>query len=166
MTDQDAREVPRRGDIIRQFDTVLDRVSRMMRQMTTRELSETYGLSLLQLQVLAALWLSGPELEMSSLAGASGLPASSVTSIVDRLVKLGLVERRHSEVDRRSVLANITPAGDDLMTRFDAWTIEMLEQMLSRSDVEDIATCLRVFTSAEQQIRDTFDIRWPVFRRP
>ncbi len=166
MTDQDARQEPSRDELIREFDTVLDRVSRMMRQITTRELSETYGLSLLQLQVLAALWLSGPELEMSSLAGRPEAPASSVTSIVDRLLKLGLVERRHSNVDRRSVLANITPAGDDLMTRFDAWTIEMLAQMLSRSDVEDIAACLRVFTAAEQQIRDTIDIRWPVFRRP
>lgn len=164
MTDQDARREPDRGELIRKFDAVLDRVSRMMRQITARELSETYGLSLLQMQVLASLWLGGPELEMSSLAGATGLPASSVTSIVDRLVKLGLVERRHSDVDRRRVLANITPAGDDVMTRFDAWTIELLGQMLSRSDVEDIAACLRVFTDAEQLIRDTIEIRWPVVR--
>lgn len=164
MTDQDARREPSRGELIREFDEVLDRVSRMMRQMTTRELSETYGLSILQLSVLASLWQTGPELEMSSLAGACGLPASSVTSIVDRLVKLGLVERRHSEVDRRRVLAKITPAGDDVMTRFDVWSRQMLEQMLSRSDTEDIAACLRVFNDAERQSRETFSFRWPVDR--
>lgn len=164
MAGQDARGEPARAGIVYEFDEVLERVSRMLRQVTTRELSETYGLSLLQVQALSSLQRSGPELEMSSLAGLTGLPASSMTSIVDRLVKLGLVERRYSEVDRRSVLAVITPAGVDVMTRFDAWNAQLIEQILSRSDTEDVATCLRVFTDAEQLIRDTFEIRWPVTR--
>jgi DNA-binding MarR family transcriptional regulator len=164
MTDQYAHGEPSRGELIREFDEVLDRVSRLLRQIAARELSETCGLSLLQVQALHSLRQSGSELEMSSLAGLTGLPASSVTSIVDRLVKLGLVERRQSDVDRRSVLARITPAGDDVMTRFNAWDIQLLERVLSQSDTEDIATCLRVFTAAEQQIRDTFEIRWPVAR--
>ena len=165
MTDQEARGESARAGVIREFDEVLERVFRMLRQVTTRELSETCGLSLLQVQALASLLRSGPELEMRALAGLTGLPASSVTSIVDRLVKLGLVERRYSEVDRRSVLAKITPAGVDVMTRFDAWNAQLVEQIFSRSDTEDIAACLRVFTDAEQLIRDTFEIRWPVTRR-
>lgn len=164
MTDQNTRGEPSRGEVIYEFDEVLERVSRMLRQVTTREVSETYGLSLLQMQALSALRRSGPELEMRALAGLSGLPASSVTSIVDRLVKLGLVERRYSEIDRRCVLAKITPAGVDVMTRFDAWHAQLIEQVLSRSDTEDLATCLRVFTDAEQLIRDTFEIRWPIAR--
>ena len=43
------------------FDEALERVSRLLRQVTMRELSETYGLSLLQVQALASLWRSGPE---------------------------------------------------------------------------------------------------------
>lgn len=164
MTDQDERGESGRDELIREFDEALERVSRLLRQITTRELSETCGLSLLQVQALATLWRSGPELEMSSLAGLTGLPASSVTSIVDRLVKLGFVERRHSDIDRRSVLARITPAGVDVMTKFNGWGVQLLGQILSRSDVEDIATCVRVFTDAEQLIRDTFEIRWPISR--
>lgn len=164
MTDQDARGEPGRSELIREFDGALERVSRLLRQITARELSESYGLSVLQVQALVTLWRSGSELEMSSVAGLTGLPASSVTSIVDRLVKLGLAERRQSDVDRRCVLTRITPAGVDVMTRFDGWAIQLLEQVLSRSDTEDVDTCLRVFTDAEQLIRDTFEIRWPVPR--
>lgn len=164
MTEEDARGETGHGELIREFDEVMGRVSRLLRQITSRELSENYGLSLLQLQALASLWRSGPELEMSSLAGLTGLPASSVTSIVDRLVKLGLVERRHSDVDRRRVLARITPAGEDVMTRFDAWGVQLVEQVLSRSNAEDIATCVQVFTDVEQLIRDTIELRWPVVR--
>lgn len=164
MTDQDEREQVGRVELIREFDGALERVSRLLRQITARELSESCGLSVLQVQALVALWRSESELEMSSLAGLTGFPASTVTSIVDRLVKLGFAERRHSEVDRRSVLTRITPAGVDVMTRFDAWGIHLLEQVLSRSDTADIAICLRVFTEVEQQTRDSFEIRWPVAR--
>lgn len=165
MAGQDAPVESARAGIIHEFDEVLERVFRLLRQVTARELSETCGLSLLQVQALATLHRSGPELEMSAVAGLTGLPASSVTSIVDRLVKLGLVERRYSEVDRRSVLAKITPAGVDVMTKFDAWDAQVVEQIFGRSDTEDIAACLRVFTEAEQSIRDTFEIRWPITRR-
>lgn len=42
---------------------------------------------------------------------------TSVTSIIKRLVDQGLVERRQHPEDRRTVLAEITPAGRDLVER-------------------------------------------------
>ncbi len=42
---------------------------------------------------------------------------TSVTSIIKRLVEQGLVERRDHPDDRRTVLAEITPAGRDLVER-------------------------------------------------
>jgi len=167
MIDQDADSGvgwdgdPGRGELIREFSEVLDRISRLLIQITTRELAETYGLSLLQTHALETLWRGGSEMEMSALATSTSLPASTVTSAVDRLVKLGLVERWHSDVDRRRVLAKITPEGEAIMTRIDAWGMQLFRQLLSDSDSESIRTCIEVFTTAEGRIHETFDIRRP-----
>lgn len=167
MTDQHARSGvertgdPGRGELIREFSEVLDRISRLLIQVTTRELTETYGLSLLQTHALETLWRGKSEMEMSSIATNTGLPASTVTSAIDRLVKLGLVERWHSDVDRRRVLAKVTPAGEEVMTRVDAWGLQLFEELLSKSDTESLVTCIEVFTAAEEQIHETFDIRRP-----
>lgn len=167
MIDQDTRSganregEPDRGELIRAFSEVLDRISRLLIQVTTRELTETYGLSLLQTHALETLWRGKAEMEMSSIATHTGLPASTVTSAIDRLVKLGLVERRHSDVDRRRVLAKITPAGEEVMTRVDAWGLQLFEELLSKSDTESLVTCIEVFTAAEERIHETLDIRRP-----
>jgi DNA-binding MarR family transcriptional regulator len=167
MVEQDARgDAPRedawdRRQIIREFSEVLDRNSRLLIQVSTRELAERYGLSLLQAHALETLWRGEPELEMSALAAATTLPASTATSIVDRLVKLGLVERWHSDVDRRRVLVKITPAGEDVMTRIDAWGIELFEHLLGESDTEDLMTCIKVFSATEERVRETFDLPRP-----
>ena len=152
---------PDRQQIIRDFSEVLDRNSRLLIQVTTRELADTYGLSLLQAHALETLWRGKAELEMSALATTTGLPASSVTSIVERLVRLGLVERYHSEVDRRRVLARITPAGEDVMTRIDAWGIGLFEYLLGNTSTEEMLTCIKVFTATEQRIRDGLETEQP-----
>ena len=72
MIDQDARgdapqeEARDRHQIIREFSEVLDRNSRLLIQVTTRELAERYGLSLLQAHALETLWRGEPEMEMSA----------------------------------------------------------------------------------------------------
>lgn len=48
---------------------------------------------------------------MGELADCSGLPSGQVTYRVDRLVKLGYLERRPSEADRRSMIAVLTDDG-------------------------------------------------------
>jgi len=48
---------------------------------------------------------------MSELAECSGLPSGQVTYRVDRLVKLGYLERRPSETDRRGSVAILTEQG-------------------------------------------------------
>lgn len=53
---------------------------------------------------------------MHTLAKAQGLKSSTVTGLVDRLVKLGLLKRFTNETDRRAVLAGITPKGRKIMS--------------------------------------------------
>ena len=53
---------------------------------------------------------------MIELAECSGLPSGQVTYRVDRLVKLGFVERKRSETDRRGSIAALTPNGLEAFT--------------------------------------------------
>ena len=52
---------------------------------------------------------------MRDLAQALALKSSTVTGLVDCLVKLGLVRRHNSQEDRRVVLAAITPKGKKIL---------------------------------------------------
>ena len=61
---------------------------------------------------------------MSDLAGCSGLPSGQVTYRVDRLVKLGFLERRASETDRRGSEAVLTDDGLDAFTAAAAIHVE------------------------------------------
>ncbi|MGO8685997.1 MAG: MarR family transcriptional regulator [Candidatus Dormibacteria bacterium] len=61
-----------------------------------------------QLEVLMLLHQSRPGLSMHELAEAQAITPSSATQLVDRLVRLGLVERLREEEDRRLVRVQLS----------------------------------------------------------
>ena len=69
------------------------------------------SLSLAKLAVLQFLAEAKEALPLSDLAARQHCVRSNITQLVDRLEKEGLVRRRAAADDRRSVLAEITPAG-------------------------------------------------------
>jgi DNA-binding MarR family transcriptional regulator len=69
---------------------------------------------------LPQLWLLGyllrqRECSMRALADFMKMGFSSVTGMVDRLVKQGLVNRRRTDKDRRVVLVGISPKGRKIL---------------------------------------------------
>ena len=69
------------------------------------------GLSLAKAGVLRYLAEAREPLPLSELAKHQKCVRSNITQLVDRLEKDGLVRRRPDPEDRRSVLAELTPAG-------------------------------------------------------
>ena len=69
------------------------------------------GLSLAKLAVLHFLADAKEALPLSDLAARQHCVRSNITQLVDRLEKDGLVRRRPDPEDRRSVLAELTAAG-------------------------------------------------------
>src|SRR5213596_1636926 len=69
------------------------------------------GLSMAKLAVLHVLVEAREPLPLSDLAARQHCVRSNITQLVDRLEKDGLVRRRAAADDRRSVLAELTPAG-------------------------------------------------------
>ena len=70
------------------------------------------GLSVAKLGVMHLLAEATEPLPLSELAKIQHCVRSNITQLVDRLEKDGLVRRRADPADRRSVLAELTPAGE------------------------------------------------------
>lgn len=83
----------------------------------TRQLAQQlrdFDLTLPQFVVLMALSGQPEPCLMSQLANLTRQTPATLTGIVDRLLKVGLVQRNGSETDRRLVLVGATPAGINL----------------------------------------------------
>jgi long-chain acyl-CoA synthetase len=87
----------------------------------------TVELSLSQYRIL---WLLAEGLAMSSsLAERLAVRPPSVTAVIDGLVARGLVDRTHSEDDRRRVALTLTPEGEVVLDLADRAVNERLEQI-------------------------------------
>jgi DNA-binding MarR family transcriptional regulator len=100
------------------------------------------SVSLIHLNVLTLLDADGPD-SMSHLADALEVSVASMTGIVDRMEKRGLVERRHDGADRRVVLVHTTEAGRDVFLAIDRRRREGLAKLLERITEEDLAALLQ-----------------------
>ncbi len=75
---------------------------------------------------------------MSHLAEALDVSVASMTGIVDRMEKRGLVERRHEDKDRRVVLVYPTQAGRDVFREIDERRRVGLGKLLERLSADEL----------------------------
>ncbi|MDR0268589.1 MarR family transcriptional regulator [Paenibacillus sp.] len=78
--------------------------------------TDMLGTTCIQYLVLRTL-REHPDIGLTELADLIFLGNSTTSGVVDRLVKAGLVERRRSETDRRSITLRTTKEGDELRDR-------------------------------------------------
>ncbi len=105
---------------------------------------EKYGLTMPQYLALTKILKLGPDATMSEVSDALHLPRSSLTSIADRLVGLGLVVRGSLESDRRAVSATITPAGKKLIRTVEAKRNAELTAMLAELTTDELGEFARL----------------------
>jgi DNA-binding MarR family transcriptional regulator len=114
------RETPEERATASDEESLLDgivQVSFAVMAVLTR-VGSAHDLSLTQLRLLAILRDREPT--MSELAAHLGLDRSSVSGLVDRSTKRGLVHRIASDVDRRSSRVGLTAAGHSFAGRLTA----------------------------------------------
>jgi MarR family transcriptional regulator, organic hydroperoxide resistance regulator len=100
-------------------------------------------LTLAQYYVLASL-TGGRPLQISQLAELAGVSAPTATRLVDGLERAGLVRRRRSEEDRRTVLVSITSAGRTQYRRRQRQIAERRRQLYERLDPAERAQSERL----------------------
>jgi len=122
----------------------VEAVDYLNRQVHTFGLDEWEGLDMTipQIKTLVLLERSGP-LRMGNIAGYLGRALSATTTVVDRLVEKGLVDRAWDPSDRRVVICHLTDQGKQSMERF--WRIrrERLQLMVDFLDVEQLEVLVR-----------------------
>jgi DNA-binding MarR family transcriptional regulator len=100
------------------------------------------SISLIHLNVLALLEGHGP-LAMSKLAEALDISVASMTGVIDRMEKRGLVERRHDLEDRRVVLGHPAAGGRQLFSDIDDRRRHGLAKLLDSLTDADLEALLR-----------------------
>ncbi len=117
---------------------------RVLSLLAERSIANT-GLCLTDFAALEALLHKGP-LTISEIQDKVRLASGSMTAAVDRLEKLGLVERRASSSDRRARVVHLTAEGKRLAaSSFErhAKDLEALMSALSQKEMEQLHGSLR-----------------------
>ena len=113
---------------------------------------QPFGLTPPQLMALGALVKHQQPCKMSDLTSVTLHDAPTMTGIIDRLVHMGLVQRSHSQTDRRVVLVQVTPAGLKLARQIQN---ELLKDSLTVYEIltdEELAEIERVFSHVLRQV--------------
>lgn len=107
----DAKEPGDTRELVDQLFRAAHEVERKLALIAAR-----HDLTVQQVMLLRALEQPIP---MSTLAEAKGCDPSNVTGLVDRIGRLGLVERLTDSQDRRVRLLSLTPEGTRIRDRID-----------------------------------------------
>jgi DNA-binding MarR family transcriptional regulator len=123
-------------------------------------IAAAHDLSIVQIRLLGILRDRRPTI--NELARLLQLDKSSVTGLVDRAQERGLVRRKASAVDRRSVLVTITAAGHELIEQgtaaFTAEIADLVADLTHAQRTRLSATASRVVAAdARRRGLDIFD---------
>ena len=123
-------------------------------QQGTRDTLAPLGLSSSQARVVRLL-ADGP-LRMSVIADRLAVVPHSVTDVVDRAERAGVVARHRDPLDRRSTLVELTPLGRHLLDRLDEARRESAARVfgsLTEDQRRELVTVLRAICGTDGDVR-------------
>lgn len=109
--------------------TILLRATKSMEKVLKNDIS-TYGLNTTEFGVLEYLYHKGPQ-PMQNLCKRLLMANSSMTYVIDNLVKNDYVERYSDEVDKRSIYVKLTASGLDYIKEIFPVHEKRIEEVLS-----------------------------------
>ena len=111
-------------------------------------------LSAPQVHTILALGHEGA-LAMGDLARRVAVTEKTVTGLVDRLQRDGLVDRVRDAADRRVIHVALTPRGEVLSRRMDAEVLHALTRLLGQLDAADRRDLFRIIEKLTKSLEDT-----------
>ena len=116
----------------------------------SRELNRD-NISFAQFFLLSYLATS-KELTMTDIARKMGHSTAAATGLVDRLEKLGYMERTHAIDDRRKVLVRITSRGLELVSRLRDELQNQVASAMSETSANDAAEFITSYRSLDTSV--------------
>ncbi len=96
---------------------------------------------------------SGPA-TVSEVAESMGVSLSAITSMSDRLTKMGYISRNRSETDRRLVWLELTATGGEVLEEAVRRRREVIYGFLGRLPEEDLESLHGIYTRILELIRE------------
>ena len=146
-------EQPLKQQLTNRFVELAEQINQQMHCRPPEEWSDL-ELTISQVRTLALLQQE-PQ-RMGNISAYLGGTLSSATSIIDRLVDRGLVERSQDPDDRRVVICGLTPQGREAIEQF--WRIarmsivELAEQ-LDTAELETVVHAMELLHRAVERLR-------------
>jgi DNA-binding MarR family transcriptional regulator len=119
----------------------------------TKGLAGRYGLTGPQLAVIKMLEPVG-KLSLSELSSLIRARNSTVTGIIDRMEREGLVVRRRSEHDRRVINIELTAKGQKLAGGISVEPVQIFRQVLSELSARDRSELGRILNRLARRVRE------------
>ena len=95
---------------------------------------------------------TSPELTMTDIARKMGHSTAAATGLVDRLEKLGYMERTHAIDDRRKVLVRITSQGLQLVARLREELQNQVASAMSETSANDAAEFITSYRTLDNSV--------------
>ena len=146
-TNKRAFKTPSRQEHARRLMDAMETI--VQREWQPREEDVVPTLAISPSEMRSLMWLGRYGMSvMTEFAQGIGVPLSTATRIVNRLVKKGLAVRRRSETDRRIVEVDLSPVAYGHRNRFMAKRLATNQQLLSTLTVEERETLLSLLEKA------------------
>ncbi len=118
----------------------------------TKQAAREVGLTGPQLTVIKLLDTFG-DLSLSTLSERIRAQNSTVTGIIDRMEREGLVLRERSTSDRRVVYIRLTPKGRQLSKDVEVQPMEIFRDVLATLSRDDMKDLLRILSKLQKRVR-------------
>lgn len=118
----------------------------------TKGMAREVGLTGPQLTVIKLLESFG-DLSLSSLSERIRAQNSTVTGIIDRMEREGLVRRERSTTDRRVVLIRLNEKGMKLARQIEVEPMEIFRSALFSLPQADLRDLMRILTKLQKRVR-------------
>jgi MarR family transcriptional regulator, organic hydroperoxide resistance regulator len=118
----------------------------------TKGMASQFGLTGPQLTVIKLLESLG-DLSLSSLSERIRAQNSTVTGIIDRMEREGLVRRERSTADRRVVFIRLSEKGAKLARQIEVEPMEIFRSALFSLSQADLRDLLRILNKLQKRVR-------------
>jgi len=116
------------------------------------QIFDDHGLTTEQCAVLGAIEYFGGSIKVTDIARWLERSTNSISMIIDRMVKAGLVRRVRSKNDRREVRVTNTSKGQDALKPANLAGLEVIRKILSPLSYDDGLTLLSLLETIKYEI--------------
>lgn len=141
------------GSLRERFGFALSRVARIWRRHLDQRLAPR-GISYARWVTLVYLQRGGAGMQQRELADFMGIEAPTLVRTLDRLERLGLIERRPHPEDRRAKSVHLTAAASRDLDAFSRAAADVRSELLAGISEADLRTCFEVLDTIIGNARD------------